>query len=98
MRVEYWWDLAFRGAFPLETHTSSAGLLPALPVERNMCKINMFPQPYSEVTTQDRIVERPRLKYTQYKERERENKSWLSSCCQGQHQPEAVLGLESNVG
>lgn len=71
MRVEYWWDLAFRGAFPLETHTSSAGLLPALPVERNMCKINMFPQPYSEVTTQDRIVERPRLKYTQYKERER---------------------------
>lgn len=56
------WDLALRGVLSLETHSDSVGLLlPLLPVERNICNINMFPQPCSGVATQDRIVERQRL-------------------------------------
>lgn len=31
-------------------------------------------------------------------QRQRKYKLWLSSCCQGQRQSEAVLGLGSNVG
>ncbi len=46
LRLEGWWDLALRGVLSLETHIDRVGLLvPPLPAERNMCKINMFPQP-----------------------------------------------------
>ncbi len=79
-----------------DTHWQCWTLLPPLPVERNMCKINMFPQPCSEVTIQDWMVERQRLTNRQH--RERGSISRGSSCCQGQRQSEAVLGLGSNVG
>lgn len=99
LRLEGWWDLALRGVLSLETHIDSAGLLvPPLPVERNMCKINMFSQPCSGVARQDRTAEGEGLRKRQHRERERGSISCGSSCCQGHRQSEAVLGLGSNVG